>query len=284
MIVSIQQARDAAATTLNTISDSPTLDAEILITHITGLSKTHQYAYPEAPLSDAQASALEAAVTRRSQGEPIAYIVGHQSFWMFDLLVTPAVLVPRPETECMIEWLLKQWDQNTCLKVADLGVGSGAIALALAQERPQWTIDATDHSPQAIALAEQNAKRLEIDNVRFHQGDWCVALPERDYDIIVSNPPYIAEGDAHLYALQYEPMTALASGPLGLDDITVIIDQATAYLKPTGMIAFEHGYDQGDACLSLLENNGYRHAEDHLDLSQQSRFSTAKAPSDRHLT
>jgi release factor glutamine methyltransferase len=274
-MVSLKQASDDAANRLTTISDSPRLDAELLIEQVAGHSKTHQYAYPESQLTKNQAAAFAQAVDRRAQGEPIAYIIGYQDFWTFKLRVTPAVLIPRPETECLIEWLLAQFDEKTSLKVADLGVGSGAIALALATERPRWTIHATDASSQAIALAKHNAEALQINHILFYQGHWCDALPDNDYDVIVSNPPYIATGDQHLGALSHEPMMALAAGQDGLEAIKVIADQARSYLKPQGLLVYEHGYDQSQASLSLLKHAGYVDVKDHVDLSLQPRFTSA---------
>lgn len=261
---------------LREVSDTAHLDAECLVTQVTGLSRAELFTHPEHTLTQEQQEALKHCVHRRLQGEPIAYITGHKEFWDLELKVTPEVLIPRPETECLVEWILEHYTAEHRLAIADLGVGSGAIALALAHERPHWTIDATDYSKDALHIAKENAKTHHINNVHFFEGTWCEALPKQDYDIIVSNPPYIASNDPHLKKLSFEPIAALAAGKEGLDAIRILILQAKAYLNDRGILIFEHGYNQRDAVLALLNKAGYSNAKDHVDLSGQPRFSVAQ--------
>jgi len=257
------------------VSDSPDIDAECLVMHITGLSRAELFTHPETVLTDKQENDLRELTKRRLNGEPIAYLTGHKEFWNLDLKVTPDVLIPRPETECLVECLLDHYSNEQHLKVADLGVGSGAIALALANERPAWKIHATDNSKNALHVAKENAQKHHLHNIHFFEGEWCEALPDHNYDIVVSNPPYIASGDHHLRKLQFEPIEALDAGKEGLDAIHMIVHQAKDYLKKGGILILEHGYDQRDAVLGALKMAGYDNPENHLDLAGQPRFSLA---------
>lgn len=257
------------------VSDTPHLDAEILISHVTELSRARLFAHPEKNLTDSQEIFLKKITERRLSGEPIAYITGQKEFWELNLNVTPDVLIPRPETECLVEWILEHHRDDQKLNVADLGVGSGAIALALAKERPHWIIHATDYSNKALNIAKQNAFQHHINNVLFLQGEWCLALPDKNYDIIVSNPPYIDSQDNHLKFLKFEPLGALDGGKEGLEAIKIIINQAKNYLKKGGLLIFEHGYDQRNAVLTLLREAEYNHIEDHEDLAGLPRYVTA---------
>jgi len=274
--MNIKQAISHYTALFSDISDTAHLDAECLIMHITNTSRAGLFSHPETVLTKQQENKLEVLAARRSKGEPIAYLTGYKEFWDLNLKVSSDVLIPRPETECLIEWILTHFSNQHALKVADLGVGSGAIALALAKERPNWKIHATDISKSALKIAEENAKAHKINNVSFFKGQWCEALPENDYDIIVSNPPYIPNNDAHLENLQFEPQTALAAGSDGLDAIKIIVHQAKDYLKKSGVLIFEHGYDQRDSVLTLLNKAGYKKTENHTDLAGQPRFSLAR--------
>ena len=194
------------------------------------------------------------------------------------LKVTPNVLIPRPETECLVEWILARYtnNQKQTFKVADLGVGSGAVALALAKERSNWIVHATDYSNNALKIAKENANSYHLTNVHFFHGKWCDALPNNDYDIIVSNPPYIDSNDKHLKHLAFEPIDALDGGKKGLDAIKMIIHQAKNYLKERGLLIFEHGYDQQEAIQYFLKEAKYRYIEDHNDLANLPRYYTAQ--------
>ncbi len=247
-----------------------------LLTDIMKMSRAQLYAYPEKTLSVLQQRQWQTCIARYQQGEPLAYIVGHQPFWTLDLNVTPDTLIPRPETECLVEWLLSQYNNELPLNVLDLGTGSGAIALALAKERPNWQITASDKSEAALAVARENAKLSGLNQLDFCQSDWYQNLPSGAfYDIIVSNPPYIAAEDTHLAALQHEPLSALVAGARGLDDLAHIIDKASSFLSAQGIIVLEHGFDQAESVIKLLTQAGYRDIVSHRDLSQLPRFVTA---------
>lgn len=235
------------------------LDAEILLAHILHKPRSYLHAWPEHTLTDEQAKQFAEYVKRRSNREPVAYITGRQEFWSLELSVNSDTLIPRPETELLVETTLKlAGDSNPRMKVADLGTGSGAIALALAHERPTWQIYATDSSEHALQIARKNAQQLAINNISFQFGNWCSALCEEDMDIIVSNPPYIAETEWERYAsgLEFEPRQALVSGMDGLEAIRTIIQSASRYLKPSGYLLIEHGYRQGNAVRELFAAAG----------------------------
>jgi release factor glutamine methyltransferase len=250
------------------------LDAEILLAHVLNVSRSYLYAWPEKMLSAAQEKIFFELIDRRINGEPVAYLIGHQEFWSLDFLVTQDVLIPRPETELLVEMILEIPAEQ--LAVADLGAGSGAIALSIAHERPNWEVHATDASHAALQIAKKNAERLKIKNITFHDGDWLQALPSLLFDVIVSNPPYIAANDAHLLQLTYEPQSALISGPDGLEDIRKIIRDAGRYLKSDGYLMLEHGYDQADEIRKLFETAGYKNVFSIRDLSGNERVTYGK--------
>ncbi|MCX7121413.1 MAG: peptide chain release factor N(5)-glutamine methyltransferase [Gammaproteobacteria bacterium] len=252
-------------------------DAELLLMHALKKTRTQLLISLNDELPPANEATVNNLITRRMSGEPIAYILGHQPFWTMDLIVTPDTLIPRPETECLIDYILKYGDAGGSLRVADLGTGTGAIAIALALENPNWKIDVTDFSEKALSIAKQNSKKYAVKNIDFHLGDWCSALPNKKYDIIISNPPYIAENDAHLSALKFEPQSALTSGKTGLDAIIKITSQAKNYLNHSGLLIIEHGFDQGLAVAEIFKKNNYINIENHRDLSGNSRFATGIA-------
>jgi release factor glutamine methyltransferase len=260
-----------ASAELAAVSDIPALEAEVLLMHVLQVSRSHLHAWPERELTSARQTNFIDAVQRCLQGEPIAYITGHREFWSLDLRVTRDTLIPRPETELLVEQVLAALALNDSAHrvVADLGTGTGAIALALATERPGWILHATDFMPATLAVARENAVRLHVDNVIFHQGDWCAALPLVKFDAIVSNPPYIALDDEridHLVKLN-EPHTALFSGADGLDALRQIIVEARNYLKSGGYLFLEHGSLQAAAVRYLFEKAGYTKVDLHRDLA-----------------
>lgn len=218
-------------------------EAQILLAYVLAQNKAQLIAYAERPLTQNEIQAIDHLAALRQAKKPIAYLTGHQAFWALDLKVTPDTLIPRPETECLVEWILTHCKKPN-LKVADLGTGCGTIALALAHEKPNWIVHATDASEKALTVAKENAQHYHLTNVSFFHGDWFEALTDHDYDVIVSNPPYIAPNDVHLANLTDEPKTALVSDNNGLRDIFYLIDQAKSYLKPDGLLIIEHGYDQ----------------------------------------
>ncbi|WP_243041888.1 peptide chain release factor N(5)-glutamine methyltransferase [Dyella sedimenti] len=263
--------RQALAGAAHALGDR--LEAELLLVHVLGKPRSWLIAHADDALDDAQAAAFDALVRRRRDGEPVAYLVGHRGFWSLELEVTPATLIPRPETELLVELALARLPAQA--RVADLGTGSGAIALSIAHERPQAQVVATDASEAALAVARRNAARLGIGNVRFVPGDWLAPLPGERFDAIVSNPPYIEAGDPHLGQgdLRFEPTSALASGADGLDDIRRIVADARAHLHPGGWLMMEHGWNQGAAVRALLEAAGYGEVFTAQDLEGRDRIS-----------
>ncbi len=253
-------------------SDTALLDAEVLLAHTLRVSRGYLFAYPERELTPQEVEYFEKSIQLRKLKTPVAYITGHQEFWSLDLIVTPDTLIPRADTELLVELVLQQYqqDKNTPITLVDLGTGSGAIALALAHERPSWEIHATDVSVKALDVAKQNAARLNLSQIIFHQGSWLTAFsPEKKFDVIVSNPPYIAPDDPYLKCgnLSHEPMSALVSPENGLQDVQEIISQAKNYLKPHGKLLIEHGYQQGAEISRIFLNMGYSNITIYQDLA-----------------
>ena len=256
-----------AAQQLARVSESPRLDAEVLLASTLKRPRSYLHAWPERMLKPQQAVRFTAWLERRLAGEPVAYLLGCREFWSLELEVTPDTLIPRPETELLVELALERLPVNDPIQVADLGVGSGAIALALARERPRARIVATDRSPAALAVARCNAQRLRIANIEFRQGDWCEALADERFDLIAANPPYVAATDPcwREGALRFEPSAALVAGVDGLDALRVIIAQAPDCLKLGGWLVLEHGYDQGETTATLLREQSFVEISDHQD-------------------
>jgi release factor glutamine methyltransferase len=255
-------------------------DAQALLIHALGRDRAWLFAHAGDTLDAAQVAAVRALVQRRQAGEPVAYLTGRRGFWTLDLGVGPDTLIPRPETELLVELALDRLDPGEPWRVADLGTGSGAIALAIASERPLAAVVATDVAKATLAVAVANARQAGLDNVWFRRGDWCQALGRDRFDLIASNPPYIAEGDPHLARgdLRFEPARALASGPDGLDAIRQIVAQAPSHLVPGGWLLLEHGWDQGDAVRRLLEQAGFVAVATAQDLEQRDRVSLGQIP------
>lgn len=256
--------------------ENATLEAELLLAHVLHQPRGALRARPDQALAPAQLVQLNDLVTRRARGEPAAYLIGVRGFWSLELQVTPDVLIPRPETELLVELALQKIPGDTAWRIADLGAGSGAIALALAQERPQCQIIATDISPAALEIARANAARLNIRNVEFRLGDWFGPLQDERFDVIVSNPPYVKSGDPHLRDLRFEPETALVAGVDGLRHLRAIATQAREHFTRDGWLLLEHGYDQGPAMMELLATLGYRNIQDHPDLAGVPRAAIAR--------
>lgn len=270
--------KDAIRKLAFTTSEVPILEAEILLAHVLQASRAYLHTWPERSLSSSQEELYFSLIEKRLQGEPIAYLIGHKEFWSLDLLVTPDVLIPRPETELLVDLVLKNIHAEEAI-IADLGTGSGAIALALAHDRPKWEVHATDASSAALNIAKQNAKRLQLSNIVFHQGIWCEALPTLKYDAIVSNPPYIAGEDEHLNQgdLRFEPKSALVSDECGLKDLHQIICEARTYLKPGGFLLLEHGFEQAHDVATFFEKSRYTSITRYSDLSGLDRVTIAIA-------
>lgn len=265
------------ATARLTASDSALLDAQLLMAYVLQTSRTALLTWPERQLNDEQLKLFEDLLCRREQGEPIAYLTGLQPFWQLELKVSSAVLVPRPETELIVEWALQQYSTQKIIQFADLGTGSGAIALAVAAERTTWLVTATDIATDALAVAMNNAKTHGLNNVAFYQGNWCAALPDKEYDIIVSNPPYIAATDPHLLAsvLRFEPRQAVIANKEGYADLFAIAEQAPSYLRRNAPLVLEHGFTQGKRLRVKLAELGYHSIETLKDLAQLERVTVA---------
>jgi len=275
----IEQILKRAEQKLSSCSDSPRLDAEILLASLLKKNRSYFMAFPEVVPSKAEQEQFETLLSQRLQGHPIAHIIGTREFWSLDLNVNQHTLIPRPDTEILIEYILHNFAQEN-LKVADMGTGSGAIALALASEKPNWQISATDRSPEALETARGNATKLGLQNISFSQGNWFEAIEANDFDLLISNPPYIPANDPHLTQgdVRFEPDTALISGKDGLDDIRYLIKHAVEYLKQDGWLILEHGYDQKQSVKDLFIAAGYRQITQKDDYAGNPRMTAALTP------
>lgn len=253
-------------------------DAELLLAHALGRPRSWLYAHGQDEADAESAARFAALLARRVAGEPVAYLTGRSGFWSLDLKVSTATLIPRPETELLVELALARLASDRPLRIADLGTGSGAIALALAHERRNAQVLATDASIDALAIAQANALALGLGNVEFRHGDWFAPLAGERFDLVASNPPYIAQDDVHLAQgdLRHEPRMALASGCDGLDALRVIAQAAPAHLHPGGWLLLEHGWDQGEAVRGLLHAAGLVEVATARDLAQHERISFAR--------
>lgn len=241
--------------------ESPSVDAKVMLANILGKSQTYLFTWPDKTLDADQKARFEADVAKRKRGEPVAYIIGKRDFWTLSLFTSPDTLIPRPDTEVLVEQVLNWANQQSSapLSICDLGTGTGAIALALASELPEASVTGVDFQAGAVKLATRNAQANSIANAHFVQSDWFSALAGHTFDIIVSNPPYIEESSPYLNEgdVRFEPKTALTSGSDGLDDIKHIINSAPQYLNKGALLAFEHGFDQGAAVNALLADAGF---------------------------
>ncbi len=264
---------------LQTLPQSqPHLEARLLLSQATGWSQSTLLAWPERLLSPRQQADFQALIQRRCAGEPIAYLRKQQAFWTLDLRVSPATLIPRPETELLVEIALESLPAREALCIADLGTGSGAIAAALATERPRWQLLALEREVDALAIAAQNFRRYRLANVAPLQAHWLEPIGPARLQAILSNPPYIPQGDPHLRALRYEPSQALVAGVDGLQAIHQILRQAPSCLVSGGLLALEHGFDQGAAVRALFQRAGFSQIETRRDLSGQPRVTLGFRP------
>ncbi|WP_339843817.1 peptide chain release factor N(5)-glutamine methyltransferase [uncultured Halopseudomonas sp.] len=258
------------------LPDSPTaaLDAELILAHVLRKPRSFLHTWPEYVLDPQRLELFQGLIERRRAGEPVAYLLGAQGFWSLDLQVSDATLIPRPDTERLVELALELGPLGRA-RVLDMGTGTGAVALALASERRYWSIMATDLVPAAVELAEVNRKRLGLENVQLKTSDWFAALEHESFDLVVSNPPYISADDPHLRCgdVRYEPATALVSGADGLDAIRHIVSQAPDYLHTDGWLLLEHGWQQADAVVALLVDRGFQLTRSWQDLGGQYRIS-----------
>lgn len=273
----INTVRSSAAQQLKH-SETPNLDIDLLLCHVLKKTRTTLLTHLDESLTDDQFQLFSDLLERRIHGEPIAYILGHADFYNIRLNVTPDVLIPRPETECLVDYICSLPFSSNEIDAADLGTGSGAIALSLAKQFAYWHIDAVDVSEAALNLAKHNATRLELNHVNFHLGSWCDALPKKQYDMIISNPPYVANSEKHLLNADvfFEPEQALFSQDHGFSDLLLIAQQAKSYLKPKGYLILEHGYQQGERLRTILNKLNYTQVKTHPDLSNHERFTVAQ--------
>jgi len=263
------------------LPDSPSarLDVELLLAAALDKPRSYLRTWPEKLVPREALVRFQADLERRRQGEPVAYILGQQGFWSLDLEVSPDTLIPRPDTEVLVETVLALPLAGEA-RVLDLGTGTGAIALALAHERPRWTVLGVDRIPEAVELARRNAERLRLDNVRFAESHWFSALEGQRFALIVSNPPYIAGSNHHLDEgdVRFEPRSALVAGADGLDDIRELIAAAPAHLQPGGWLWLEHGFEQAGAVRELLVRQGFAEVESRCDLGSHQRISGGRWP------
>ncbi|MGI9232051.1 MAG: peptide chain release factor N(5)-glutamine methyltransferase [Woeseiaceae bacterium] len=265
-----------AVARLETASESARLDAEILLCRSIDMPRSYLFAHPEDILDDAAFDRFASLLQRRLEGEPMAYIMGVKEFWSHELLVSAATLIPRPETELLVELALREIPRKAEWQILDLGTGSGAIALALAGERLLSEVTAVDISESALAVAVENARHLSMGNVSFAHGSWSEPVRGRKFNVIVSNPPYVRADHDAFTALRYEPVDALASGKDGLDAIRSLCVECVDIIEDDGVLLVEHGSDQADAVSALLSANGWADIRNHKDISGHPRVTAAR--------
>ena len=260
---------------LSAASPTADIEARLCLSHVLKVSNSYLYSFPERELNSLELNALNELVNQRLQGQPLAYLFGYWHFFDLKLEVSPATLIPRPDTEVLVEQALALAVPESA-KVLDLGTGTGAIALALAANRPQWQVTAVDYIADAVALAQRNQQALALNNCRVLQSNWFSAVAAERYDIIVSNPPYIDPQDPHLHGLRFEPITALTAADNGLADIAHIVANAPAHLHTNGWLLLEHGYDQADAVQQLLLSAGFAQVQSIRDYGDNWRVTFAQ--------
>ncbi len=266
-INNIQSVLQSSFIQLDGTSDSTQLDCEMLLCFVLDKPRSYLHTWPDTELSDEELNKFNLLLERRVKGEPIAHILGEHGFWSLNLIVTADTLIPRPDTERLVELALEIIPENTEWKILDLGTGTGAIALSLAKEKPACFITATDQSRAALDIAKQNADKNQIKNITFIQSNWFAEIDNQQFNMIVSNPPYIRENDPHLNQgdVRFEPLSALTSGTDGLDDIRTIINNSQQHLTNNGVLLIEHGYDQADAVCRLLKAANFSQVSDYKD-------------------
>ena len=273
----IKSALKSGVEQLEKTSESATLDAELLLAKCLNKNRTYLHTWPEKKLTQQQLNCFNSCIEKRSQDYPVAYLLGHQPFWTLDLTVTPEVLIPRPETELLVETALEKISEITQPKILDMGTGTGAIALAIASERPDATVFASDLFESVLDIARKNAIKHHLNrSVTFIQSNWFSTITEREFDLIVSNPPYIEPHDTHLSgSIRHEPHQALVAKNHGMKDLEIIIHNSPGFLKANGWLILEHGYNQGQACQKLLQENHFGNIMTKKDLNAVDRITLA---------
>ena len=274
----IRQALQLARQSLAETSPTAELDAQVLLCHVLQCNSAHLIAWPDKQLDDAQQQYFLHLIERRRQGHPVAHLAGQREFWSIDFMVDESTLIPRPETETLIEYVLEKHSQQTSLKLLDMGTGTGVIAIVLAKENPGWQVHACDISSRAIKLAERNMDKHEISNLTLLKSDWFSDIDDTDYDIIISNPPYIDADDPHLSQgdVRFEPASALISANQGMKDIEHLCSQAESHLKNGGWLIVEHGYNQAEQVVDCFTKNGYSEITQRQDLSGHIRMTAGR--------
>lgn len=275
---------DALRCSSELVSESPEVDVRVLLCHALGVDTTYLRTWPDRALTSDQLTLFNRLLEQRKEGVPVAHLLGSRGFWSLDLEVSPDTLIPRPDTECLVEFVLERFD-SAPRRMLDLGTGTGAIALAVAVERPLWQITATDFSESIVHLAQRNAQKHDIQNVRFAVGSWFDALQAQQsgessqrFDLVVSNPPYIDQQDHHLDQgdVRFEPKSALVAEDHGFADLIHIAEKARDYLVAGGTLCFEHGFEQGERLRALLDGLGYEQLQTHKDYGGNDRFTSAR--------
>lgn len=272
--MNIQQALLHAKQSLEKSSPTATLDAQVLLSHILQCDTAYLFTWPEKDLDERQQAAYRQLVEKRLQGSPVAHLTGQREFWSLSFDVDDSTLIPRPETETLVEYILQHFSNDRALNMLDAGTGTGAIAIAIASERPGWQIVACDISEQALKLAGSNCDKHHTNNVSLLRSNWFENLSKHEFDIIVSNPPYIASDDPHLQQgdVRFEPQSALTAGETGMDDIELLCCEAKKHLKNNGWLIVEHGYNQQQPVAECFSKNGYTDIEQHRDLAGHIRM------------
>jgi len=276
--MNIKLALNWATQELNSIHDSAKLDSEVLLTYTLQKDRSYLYTWPENEVTQEQLLQFKKLIEKRKSGNPVAYLLGNKEFWSLNLKVTPNTLIPRPETELLVEHALTLIPNNETWTIADLGSGSGAIALAIASERPQCKIVATDQSVAALEIAEKNAQSNNITSITFIKSNWFESLTKQQFNLIISNPPYVSDEDPLLLQgdVRFEPSSALASGADGLADIRIIIKNAKHYLIKEAWLLLEHGFEQHEQVQTIFKDNNYKNISTINDLSGHPRVTFAQ--------
>ena len=274
-MATLAEALNTCSESLKAYSDTPRLDAELLICHVLDIPKTKLITDAEQSIQNDNLTAINELVQQRINGLPVAYLVGYRDFWTLRLKVTPATLIPRPETELLVETAMTLFERDESIDVIDLGTGTGAIALSIASERPNWHITATDTSHDALAVAIENAEANQLHNVTLMQSHWFDNIADNaTYDLVISNPPYVPEDAEHLHGrgVRYEPPNALRAGPDGLSEIRIIIPESKKHLNKNSWLLLEHGFDQGEKVMTLFKEHGFQNIQQKQDLAGHTRI------------